>query len=340
MLAKEHVGDSPALRPRQPCHDECVRQVDLSCGVEWPAGEGDDCEGEGLVGWHFAADRVELVEDGAVGPGPLHPVAHKPHWCGVEDVAKVLGVCFLGKAHDGGIERALLIKGLGDVCRRAGENRLAASLRHNTFHTAKNGVCLAAEALVADASGPLPLDRPPSTLVLYRVAPVAGHQHPAVIPQRQGRPTSAPTLVLQQHQRLAHGLASHVAMSGAAHILAKSPHTRWWADGQLDGCIFGQEDEAQERLDAEDALDGVVYALLWNFSPLDGLECVGVEVPPDAPVWCHEHVDARVDGGVAVGQLTRLYGLPAVPVSNDEPHEVHLCLEDVGDQVLVAPQGG
>jgi hypothetical protein len=131
--------------------------------------------------------------------------------------------------------------------------------------------------------------------------------------------------VLEQHERLAYGLARDGAVVLRAELLGEAR--------------VGERvlEQPHGELDAEDAADGVVYAVEPDLPLLDLLHNVGDEL--GVVVGDHDHVDAGVDGlldGVVV-VLVRRRGDPVhgLPVRDHEPAEVHLALERVRDEELV-----
>ena len=165
--------------------------------------------------------------------------------------------------------------------------------------------------------GALPGDRPAAALVRHVVRGLADHQDLLAACDRQDWP-----VVLEQHQRLAHGAARQLAR---LHDLVLA------GVGVLRRALVEQ---AGAQLDADDAAHGIVdtrHRDLAAFHLLDGVGDKGLPV-----VRHHDHVVAGIDRGRAAVVAAARHFAVAVPVGDDEAVEAHLRFQDVGEHGAAA----
>ena len=165
----------------------------------------------------------------------------------------------------------------------------------------------------------LPGDRPAAALVAEVVGVPAGHvDAPGHLRERQDA-----AVVLQQDERLAHGLARRPA--GAR---------RSRPGGSERAVGVGLLEEAERDLLAQDAPHGVVDARLRDAAGLDERLQRGDEL--GVAVGHHDHVDAGVDRGLDVGGVVARAAGRCRPSRRRRSPEAELALEHVGEQVAVA----
>ena len=133
-------------------------------------------------------------------------------------------------------------------------------------------------------------------------------------------------VVLQQHQRFAHGLSRDRAMLGRAQQFELA------ADLALRG-LAGFE-QAEPELDPQDPAHRIIQPLLADRAGF----CCGQRglVEPLPAVRRHRHVQARIDRGRAVVVLAAGNLAMAVPVADHETAERHPPLQCIGEVALVA----
>ena len=161
------------------------------------------------------------------------------------------------------------------------------------------------------------------------IRPIAGDVVGAVAGDQQvepGRQRQQLLVVLQQHQRFAHGLAGDRAM------FRRAEQREIAAVGPGRGRALVEQMRAQ--LDPEDAPHRIVQAADRDFARLRLRQRACVEALP--AVGRHEHVEPGVDRGGAAGDGAAVDLAVGVPVADDQAVEMHVVFQRAGQQRLVA----
>ncbi|WVZ60556.1 hypothetical protein U9M48_010562 [Paspalum notatum var. saurae] len=259
VVAEQHVRDALPLRAGQPRGDERVHVVHVRVHHQ-RAPRHDE---------HHALDHPAHVLD------HLRPRRRDRQ---VLVVARRLRVGGLAHRH----HRVLvLVRALGQVVlvrplrvlhRRVLVHRLLDGLQDRGAHAGEVVAAL-----------PLPRRGPAAALAAQVVRVAAGHEDLllGLLRQRQQRLLPLGLAVLEQHQRLAHGLPRQRPVVLRAQLLGE-PRVR---ERVLE--------EAHGELDPQDPAHGVVHALQLDLPLLHLLHQVGDELR--VVVRDHHHVDAGVD---------------------------------------------
>ena len=155
----------------------------------------------------------------------------------------------------------------------------------------------------------LPLLGPATALVGDIVGVRTRHDDLAALVQRQDV-----AVVLEQHQRLAHGAPGQVAMFPRSHRAGTGRRTERLVE------------QPEPELHLQDARDRVVDPRHRHLAGLGEADHLGQAALPG--LYEHEHVDAGVEG-LLVGQAGTPYSLP---VGDDHAVEAQFGLQQVGQQ--------
>ncbi len=296
LASHQHVGDALAFGTRQPRRHEGLGVVEQVVGVHRAPGE--------VHGHHRLATGLGRAQHGQI----LRIGTAVADRIGREDVAVGFGIWRLADHGHHDVElRGIQRRRIGAV-----GNLLCAK-----FGTQRPQHRIGSGEIGIAVLGALPGQRPATGLIGQVVGTLADHHHPRIAAQWQHL-----GLVLEQHQRLTHGLARQLTVLHGGDV------TGMTAVGRL------VIEQARAQLHAQDAGDRIIDARHRDLPALhlgDGIGDEGLPV-----IGYHHHVDAGVDRlRTAVVAAARHLGDP-VPVGDDETVEAHLLLQRAGQQRFVA----
>ena len=295
-VAYKDVGNAAPFAARKPGHDECVgiveRRIDVKRATRDHHGHYRDA-----LGFQFL--------NGLERRGKLR-VEHERRTVALEFRIGRLAEdhdCGVGPCREAAVGRQLGASSCGlDGLRQTSENRGRAG-----------------EMAIVHA-GALPGERPPARLTRDVVGTLTGNQQATARCQRQD------AIILEQDQRLAHGVTRNLAVFGGAEELI---FAGIGAVGR-----FARLEQSETALHTQDLRHRIVDPRHRQCPGPRPCEQIFVDRLPG--VRCHVHVDPgrqrlRAAFIGAAGHLA-----VRIPVRDDEAPEIHAVLEHTGNQRLVA----
>ena len=295
-IAHQHIGHAGSFAARQPGDHESIGRIERRVHIKWPARDhhGDDRDILRLQGAHRLPGAGQFLVQLQGCP-----------------VALEFGVGCLAKDHHGHI-RLRFKAAIG------GKFGRTAARSHGRCQPFPDG--RGAGKLVLRQSGALPGNGPAARLATDIVRPFARDEQMTAGFDRQDG------LVLQQHQRLAHGFARNRAMFRSAEQVVLP------GIGARGGRTVIEQAKAQFH--AQDPLDRLVHPGHRDFPGAAAGQEVVVDVAPG--IGRHVHVDTGEQclRAAFVGAACDLS--VRVPVRHHETAEIHAILEHICQERLVA----